>query len=58
MKFLVILYVFIICQVGTLVGNLSIKLDHPEFVSDLFVILEAVDALLVIRMYSQSIFVF
>lgn len=42
-------------NVGTLVGNLSIKLDHPEFVSDLFVILEAVDALLVIQKLNGSV---
>lgn len=42
---------FILCnvlQVGTIAGNLSIKHEHPEFPSDMFLILVTVGATLTI----------
>ncbi|XP_002000312.2 indole-3-acetaldehyde oxidase [Drosophila mojavensis] len=34
---------------GTLAGNLSIKYSHPEFPSDVFIVLEALDARIIIQ---------
>ncbi|XP_034488430.1 indole-3-acetaldehyde oxidase [Drosophila innubila] len=36
-------------NVGTLAGNLSIKHAHPEFPSDVFIVLEALDAQVIIQ---------
>lgn len=36
-------------QAGTLAGNLSIKHAHPEFPSDVFIVLEALDARVIIQ---------
>lgn len=41
-------------QVGTLGGNLSIKNAHPEFTSDVFVLLETVGATLTISKYDLT----
>lgn len=38
-----------ITQAGTLAGNLSIKHAHPEFPSDVFIVLEALDAQVIIQ---------
>lgn len=37
-------------QIGTLAGNLSTKYAHKEFPSDIFLLFEAVNAQLTIRM--------
>lgn len=36
-------------QMGTLAGNLSIKNQHPEFPSDVYVVFEALDVQVVIK---------
>jgi hypothetical protein len=42
------LYPVNVLQVGTIAGNLSIKHEHPEFPSDIFLILETVGATITI----------
>lgn len=36
-------------QAGTLAGNLSIKHSHPEFPSDVFIVLEALEAQVIVQ---------
>lgn len=36
-------------NVGTIAGNLMLKHDHPEFPSDVFVLFEALGALIAIK---------
>lgn len=43
----------ILLQTGTIAGNLSIKHEYNEFPSDLFVILDAIDAKLTIADSNQ-----
>jgi hypothetical protein len=42
------LYSVNVFQIGTIAGNLSIKHEHPEFPSDVFLILATVGATLTI----------
>ena len=45
---LLLLKVFCNVQVGTIAGNLMLAHDHPDFPSDVFTIMEAVGATLLI----------
>lgn len=40
---------FALTQAGTLAGNLAIKHAHPEFPSDVFIVLEALDAQVIVQ---------
>lgn len=39
---------------GTLAGNLSIKKQHPEFPSDIYVVFEALDARVIVQQSEQE----
>lgn len=43
-------------QTGTIAGNLSIKFYNRDFPSDIFLILEAVNAFLTIGKYWQTLY--